>query len=205
VKMFRASLCVAAALGVSACVSLFPNTPPAQLYTFSVNTPASPAGEIAREFNVQRMPTNFTREAEGSQILTVDGDQAAYIAKARWDAPAQQLFDEAVTAAFDDSTGPVRLLSPGDGVSAHVSLQLDVQTFEARYLAGPKAAPTVVVSVHATLVNAVDRKVLSDHLFESQRAASDNRVSAIVDAFNSATTDVLGRIVDWTGRQGAPS
>ncbi len=199
----RAAFCIVAALSLPACVSLLPKTTPAQLYSLSIVAPSAAAGDATRAFNVERLPTAFAPGADGSQILTVDGDQAAYIADARWDAPASQLFDEAETTAFDHASGPARLLSAGEPAAAPISLTLDVQTFEARYLAGPKAAPTVVVSVHALLASTADRKVIADEVFESQRAATDDRVGAIVDAFDAATTDVLNRIVDWTSREGA--
>jgi len=199
----RVALVASLALALAGCISLLPKTTPAQLYSFTVAAPPVAGGEVARSFNVQRLPTGFAREAEGSQILTVDGAQAAYIADVRWDAPASQLFDEAETTAFDRSNGPARLLLTGDSASAPIALRLDVQTFEARYLAGPKAAPTVVVTVHALLVGTGDRKVIGEEVFESQQAAADNRVGPIVDAFSAATNDVLARIVDWTGREGA--
>jgi cholesterol transport system auxiliary component len=60
-----------------------------------------------------------------------------------------------------------------------------------------------VVTVHAMLTSAADRKVLGDETFVSRIQASDNRVSAIVDAFNAATNDVLTRIVGWTDQHGA--
>ena len=199
----RAALCVAVAFSLPGCVSLLPKTTPAQLYSLTVAASPTNAAEISRGFNVQRLPTAFASEAEGSQILTVDGDQAAYIAAARWDAPAAQLFDEAETMAFDRASGPARLLRAGDSASGPVGLRLDVQSFEARYLGGPKAAPTVVVSVRALLIGTADHKVIADQVFESQRPAADDRVGAIVDGFDAATTDVLTRIVDWTGREGA--
>ena len=203
-RILRAALAAAAALALAGCFSLFPKSAPAQLYTFQVTTPASGA-DVSRSFSVQRLPTGFAREADSDQILTTTGDQAAYIAGARWVAPASQLFDQAETVAFERSAGPVRLLRTGDASAAPLSLRLDVQTFEARYLAGPTAAPTVVVSVHALLVAARTRKVVDDQVFDSQQAAGDNRVGAIVTAFNAATTDVLSRIVEWTAREGAPA
>lgn len=192
----------ATALLAGCSLSLFPKTQPSQLYAFHVNTGA-PAADAARSFNVERLPTDFASQAQGDRILTIDGDQAAYIAGARWAAPAAQLFDQAESVAFESANGPARLLRTGDAGSATVSLRLNVQAFEARYLAGPKAAPTIVVSVHALLVAGGSRKVIADQVFESQRAAADNRVSAIVSAFDDAATDVLGRIVDWTAREGA--
>jgi cholesterol transport system auxiliary component len=201
----RATLCILLALGLSACVTVFPKAPPSQLYRFGVpETGVQPAAAGA-VFNVVRMPTEFERAAEGDRILTIDGDQAAYIADARWETPASSLFDEAETRAFERAGGPARLLRAGDPAAAPISLRLDVQTFEVRYLAGGKAAPTVVVAVHALLVNAADRKILGDQVFESRTPAPENRVSAIVEAFNAATDDVLTQIVTWTDQQGAPA
>ncbi|HLI66792.1 MAG TPA: ABC-type transport auxiliary lipoprotein family protein [Caulobacteraceae bacterium] len=200
----RAILTLGAALALGGCISLFPKTPPAQLYRFGGDEAvASATAGSPRGFNVQRLPTGFERAADSDRILTVDGDSVAYIAGARWAAPAAILFDQAETAAFERSAGPARLLRTADSAAAPISLRLDVQTFEARYLAGPKAAPTVVVSVHALLINALTRKVMADQLFEGQAAASENRVGAIVQAYDAATADVLGRIVEWTGREGA--
>ena len=78
-----------------------------------------------------------------------------------------------------------------------------MHSFEARYSGDPKAAPTVVVTVHAMLTSAGDRKVLGDQVFVSRIPASDNRVGAIVDAYNSALTDVMTQIVGWTDQRGA--
>lgn len=200
------SLSIAALIGggvvLSGCVTVFPKTPPAQLYRFDVEADAAaaptPAGQA---FDVARMSTIFDQAAAGDRILTSTGDQAAYIAGARWVSPAAVLFDEAEAKAFDTAGGPARLLRRG---GAPVSLQLDVQTFEAVYSGASNAAPTVVVRVHGRLVHAGDRQVLGDRIFESRKPASDNRVGAIVQAFDSATSDALGQIVAWAGTTARP-
>jgi cholesterol transport system auxiliary component len=201
VTMFRTALCAILLVSLGGCISLFPKLPPAQLYSFSVaSAPSQPVAGGA--FNVLHLSTEFTLPAEGDRILTATGTEAAYIAASRWDSPASTLFDEAEQQAFDQSGGPARLLHRGDPAMAPVGLTLNVQSFEARY-SDPKAPPTVVVTVHAMLTSAADRKVLGDQTFVSRQPASDNRVSAIVDAFNAATTDVLNQIVTWTGQRGA--
>jgi cholesterol transport system auxiliary component len=203
VRLLRAAVCAALLLGLGACISLFPKTPPAQLYRFGADTAAMPTAANGAPFNVSRLTNGFALAAAGDRILTVDGDQAAYIAQARWEAPASTLFDEAEARAFDRSGGPARLLRSGDPANAQVELRLDVQTFEARYPGSEKVAPTVAVVVHALLVDIHDRRVLGDQTFESHIAAGDNRVGAIVQAFNAATADVLSQIVTWTGSKGA--
>ena len=198
----RTALCAALLLGLAGCITVFPKVPPAQLYQFGVvSAPAqSPA---VGSFNVLHLTTGFTLPAEGDRILTTNGTEAAYIAASRWVSPASTLFDQAEQQAFDQSGGVARLLHRGDPALAPIGLTLDVQSFEARYSGDPKAAPTVVVTVHAMLTSAADRRVLGDETFVSRIQASDNRVSAIVDAFNAATNDVLTRIVGWTDQRGA--
>jgi cholesterol transport system auxiliary component len=203
VTTVRTALCAALLLGLGGCISLFPKVPPAQLYRFGVVAAAPAPPPAGGSFNVIHMSTAFTHPSEGDRLLTVNGTEAAYIAAARWDAPASILFDEAEQQAFDQSGGAARLLHRGDPAAAPVSLALNVESFEARYSGDPKAAPTVVVTVHATLVGAVDRRVLGDQTFVSRQPASDNRVAAIVEAFNAATNDVLTQIVGWTDQRAA--
>jgi cholesterol transport system auxiliary component len=202
VTILRAALAAVLALALAGCISLFPKTPPAQLYQFGVNgAPPAQAGPSGL-FNVQRVLTGFVDVSGGDRIVTVNGNEVAYIANARWATPAANMFDEAETRAFQNAGGPARLLRIGDAAAAPISLRLDVQTFEARYENGPKAPPTVVVSLRAVLINTLDRKVLGDEVFVSRQPAADNRVGAIVDAYDTAVTDVLGRVAAWTGQHG---
>ena len=173
--------------------------PPIQTYRFGVEMPsAAPAAAApTARVNVLRSATSFDRAAQGDAILTTTGDQTAYIGGGRWVAPAVVLFDQAVGDAFSGS-GAVRMISRGEMASANLNLKLDVQTFEARYSGEKNAAPTVVVRVHAELLRMTDRHVLGDRIFESHKPAGDNRIEAIVAAFNSAVGDVLGQLVSWT-------
>ena len=193
-----------AAIGLTGCVTLFPKAIPAQLYRFQVAAPETQASAPAAAepmVSVVRATTSFARGAESDQILTADGDQLAYIAGARWIAPAVSLFDEAESQAFDQSATHVRLARRGEFVNAPVSLRLDVETFEARYADGPKAAPTVTIQVRAILTRVADRKVIAERTFDSRKPASDNRVGPIVSGFDAAITDVLGQVVTWTDAQ----
>jgi len=192
----------ATSLGLAGCVTLFPKTVPAQLYRFQVAAPnTAPAPDPGAVISISRAPTSFDRGAESDQILTATGDQVAYISGARWVAPAASLFDEAESQAFDQSASRVRLARRGELVNAPVNLRLDVGAFEARYLDGPTAPPTVVVRIRAIITRTADRKVLAVRNFESLKPASDNRVGPIVAGFDAALSDALDQIVSWTDAQ----
>ena len=184
------------ALALTGCISLFPKADPAQLYRFEAPPPSQllPPGPL---FGVLRLSSGFPRAASGDRILTVNtSGEAAYIAGARWVSPASVLFEEQVGTAFQ-SGGRARLIGRGEVIKADYSLKLDVQTFETYYDQGPKAAPVVVISVRGLITRNRDRALMGDQLFTARVRAGDNRVSAIVPAYNQALSQVLGKLVVW--------
>lgn len=196
-SLFRIAGIAAVAVALSACVTVFPKTKPALLYRFDGAVAQSgPAAEVRR--GVARANGAFVGAAAGDRILTVTGSEVAYIAESRWADPASVLFDEAVARAFSANQGAARLVARGEPAKADYSLRLDVQRFEAVYDHGGKAAPKVAVDVHVVIVRAQDRSVVRDETLSAEVRASDNRVSAIVAAFDKAVSDVLTRTVSLT-------
>jgi cholesterol transport system auxiliary component len=187
-----------AAASLAGCISVFPKEKPAQVYRFG-QTAAPAAASSAPSFTVARGTLDFSPAAAGERILTVTGEETAYIAGVRWVSPAAALFDEAVGRAFEGA--PARLIARGEPTRADYSLTLDVRTFEARYLSGPDAAPTVRIEVYAALGKTTDR-VDHGRIFVGEAAASDNRVGAIVAAYDAALTKVLAQLVPWVDAHG---
>jgi cholesterol transport system auxiliary component len=144
---------------------------------------------------VFRTNGSFQAESSDDRILTVGDGKAAYIAQSRWVAPAEVLFNEAVSQAFDAS--PVRLIARGQQGRSAYALRIDVRTFETRYDAGPNAAPTVVVRVHAALTRS-DQSSVGEQEFAASAPAAGNRVGAIVQAYDKAVADIVGKLVSWT-------
>lgn len=204
--MFRALPVAIAAVALSGCISLFPKQDPAQLYRFDgVHTPppASASSSSSEGFGVFRVRTGFPVEAGGDRILSATGNETAYVAKARWVAPASVLFDAAVAQAFDANPGAARLVTRGELSRAEYGLRLDVRRFEAVYDQGAEAAPEVVVEVRAVLNGFKTRNLAGERLFTARVRAGDNRVGAIVNAFDAAVGQVLGEVVTWTNGRGA--
>jgi cholesterol transport system auxiliary component len=143
---------------------------------------------------VFRANRSFQRASAGAPILTVPGARAAYIADTRWVAPAEVLFDEAVTSAFEASGGRVRLVSRGEPMRSDYTLRLDVRNFETDY--GEGGAPAVLVRVRAVITRDQTRAPI-EQIFEARVPAAQNRVSAIVAAYDRAVSKVLGDIVGW--------
>ncbi|MBI5940463.1 MAG: membrane integrity-associated transporter subunit PqiC [Caulobacterales bacterium] len=195
-RRLTAAVLTLTAIALTGCISLFPKAEPARLYRFEARLTAQafPPGDL---FGVLRLQSGFPRASAGDRILTVNAQgEAAYIAGARWVSPASVLFDEQVSTAFQNG-GRARLISRGEVIRAVYSLKLDVQSFETVYDQGPKAAPVVVVAVRGVITRNRDRALAGEQTFTARIRAADNRVSAIVPAYNQALSEVLGQLVGW--------
>ena len=198
------AILLAAGIALAGCVTVFPKTKPVQLYRFG-DHPAvtATAGRGGAAFSVLAPDPTFTRAAEGDRILTVTGQETAYIADARWVAPAAVLFNEAEVRAFEAAGGPARLVKRSDVASPKLALRLTVENFEVDYPRAGARSPTVYVQVHAVLIRSLDRQVVAEKTFTARTPVRENRLAGIVGAFDTATGQTLGQIVDWTNSAGA--
>ena len=196
---------IIAALALSGCVTLLPKSTEVDLYRFGhsemVDAKATPSKRVA----VYRSSGVFQHESAGDRLLTLSDGKLAYIAETRWAAPATTLWDQAVLGAFDANVGSVRLVSRGEPGGAEYTLRLDVRQFETRFDQGAKLAPTVVVRVRAALSGGTTKAFQSERIFETQVKASDNRVAAIVSAYDQAVIGLLKDVVAWTNETATPS
>ena len=194
------------------CVTVFPKGEPSALYKLSI-TPRPEQPVAAVKLNILRAPTTFPRVSSSDQIITVTGAEAAAIEGARWAGPAQIMFDEQIVAAFDTSPR-LRLLTRGGATAPDATMRIEVRTFEARYVEAREIIPTksakakakdfdkrgppkVVVEIRATVTYPSNSTVVMEHFFRAEVPATENRVSAIVAAYDAATTEVLTGLVGW--------
>jgi cholesterol transport system auxiliary component len=203
--LLRLAVVGASALALSACVSLLPKSKPAHLYRFGQPVAAEAIDATVGDVGVLRTSATFQREAAGDRLLTITNGKAAYVADTRWVTPAAVLWEEAVVAAFDADGGPVRLVARGEPASAPYVLRLDVRNFETHYDNGPKAAPLIVVRVRAAMTGVTNRGLVGEKLFEKRVRAGDNRVTAIVPAYDKAVGELLAEVVAWTNANAKPT
>lgn len=198
-----------AALGVvtislSGCVTLLPKAKPVQLYHLGLEARAGaqPAAKGAG-VRVLQGAIQFNREVAGDRLLTRQGDQAAYVADARWTMPASLMFEESLANAFMQGSGDARLLSSKDPVSAKLVLRLDVRALEVRYSEGSRRAPVAAVVVSGLLADTDKRSIASQNAFDCQVPATSNQVQSLVSALNQALADCQTQIVNWTDQTAA--
>ena len=191
------------AVSLTGCISLLPKEKPSRLYRFGFTAADTPATPAATRFTVRAAPIGFDRAAASDRILTVDKDQVAYIAGARWVTPAADLFQSAVVRAFATTGDQARLVAAGEPIATDYVLKLDVRSFEARYEHGAAAAPTVRIELYAALIGRKDPGAGTSRLFVASAPASSNSVHAIALAFDSALGTVLTDLTNWVSAKGA--
>ena len=199
-RLSAAGLALALSVGLAGCITLFPKATPVQLYRF--DAAVQPMQSSGHGFGVRTGMSDFDPASSGDRILTINGDEVAYVADGRWAVPASQLFDEAVAHGFDAPGDAARLVAPGQATKAEYRLRLQVIHFEARYTSGPTAPPTIVVTVRATLDRQSDLGLVGTQEFEAQVPASENRVGPMVAAYDAATSKVVGDLVTWVDEKG---
>jgi cholesterol transport system auxiliary component len=197
VKSLRIIAVAVGALALAGCVSLFPKAKPSQLYRFGSVAGAAAPRPVSQPVNIALGPVGFYQAASGDRILTMTGSEAAYIAQARWVEPASAMFTDALERGFEQKSQRVRLVDRRQATANSLVLNVDVDAFEARYQNGPKAAPTVVVSFTARIIRFPERSVVAEQRFTASRAAADNRVGAIVPAYDAALDTALGELTGW--------
>lgn len=192
----------AAALALSACVSVLPAGKPVTLYRFEAQeAPAPGAAPSAAPTNLVLSGVVLPAASAGDGLLTVTGEEAAYVAGARWVSPAALLMQAAAQRVFAERAPGLRLLRRDQPAGASGALLLEVTAFEARYPA-PGAAPVVRVALHAVL-SRPDGTFAAERRFAVDQPAAENRLAAIVPAYDAATTRVLADAAAWTAAAAA--
>lgn len=187
----------ACALALSACVSVLPAGKPVTLYRFEAQeTVPAAAAPGAAPTNLLLSGVVLPAASAGDGLLTVTGEEAAYVGGARWVSPAAVLMQAAAQRVFTERAPGLRLLRRDQPAGAAGGLLLEVTAFEARYPA-PGAAPSVRVAVHAVL-SRPDGTFAAERRFIVDQPAAENRLAAIVPAYDAAVTRVLADAAAWT-------
>ena len=206
--VLRLAASAAVLTALSGC-ALLSSPDPVQNYRFGLPMAApSAVGDTPAPLTVSIRRIEFPDATGDDKILGVKGLETAYIGGARWVSPASTLFDDSLKAAFANRADRIRVLGRREPGTPPLILQVTVTTFEARY-AAPGAVPDVVVTARAQLRSTPERRAGGgtirpeegrsvERVFTVTQPAGDNRVSAIVAAFDTATRDINTQIADWT-------
>lgn len=197
-KVCAGTLGLSLALGLSGCISVLPETKPHQIYRLDPPVDLGSEGmEEARLVLIERPIAPRALINDKIALAYPDG-RIAYAAQSNWVSPIPALIQDRVMDAYAAEIPEIAAVRSEDGVRTRWALRLEVRHFEALFDQGENAAPLVRVMLRARIVDEHERSLVSSRTVEAEVRARSRNVSAIVDAFDSASADVSHTLVTWS-------
>jgi cholesterol transport system auxiliary component len=116
-----------------------------------------------------------------------------YFANVRWSGPLDEVLQDLAVQEIHSNSALRNVSADASVFSSAYWLEIEIADFQAEYPAsgGP---PTVHVHLQARLGSSADRRVIARFEPNIYEAAADNRMSAIVAAYNRAADKALSEI-----------
>jgi len=192
-------LAATAALSVSACVSLLPETTPAKprYQIAAIDARAPGAARVAWSLAIDDPRATRAFDTTKIAVSTAPG-RIEYYAGAEWADRAPRLFQTALIESFEDSG---RILGVGDRAAMPVGdyvLQADIRRIVLEIRDGKPAA---VVHVYARLTDGKGA-VHAAKLMPARIDAQSDEAEDVLVAFSAAFRRVLSDTVRWTFDEG---
>ncbi len=178
------------------CGSLLETTIPApQAYVLrlpvAVSSPSlTPAGSIL----VQRPEPGPGLDSWNIALLRSDR-RFDFYAASRWAAPAPDLVEIAIIEALRAGGGFTSVLDDSSPFAPRYNLRCGLRRFEADYTGNSGSrAPTVFVTLDCTVGRHRDRELLGSFVAEGSAAAAEDRLNAVVAAFEAAAAKAVAEL-----------
>jgi len=187
---------------LAACVgSLFKNKiAPPTMYALSATpkpAPADPPGAAASSrVDLAVLKPHVRTGLDTDRIAALYPDRHMdYFADVRWSGPLDEVLLDLAVQEFHANAALRNVRADASVFASTYWLEIEVIDFQAEY-SPAGGAPTVHVLLQARLGNAADRRILARFEPDVREAAADNRMSAIVDAYNRAADKALAEIAE---------
>jgi cholesterol transport system auxiliary component len=190
-----APLPLLAAVALAGCSSLLHSeAPPVQLYTLTAGVSsgggADPRAALDASLRVAHPLAGPGLDTSQIVLLEPDHRMDVYAASA-WSAEAPALIGALATRTLRAS-GEWRSVEDAESpFPSDYLLQISLRRFDADYSAGAGAPPTVQVTLDCTLGTEDSRTIAASFVAAGSAAASANRLSDVVAAFQQATDQAL--------------
>jgi cholesterol transport system auxiliary component len=120
-----------------------------------------------------------------------------YFAGASWSGPVDEVVQDLAVQVFHSAANLHNVSSAGSSFIEGYWLELEVEDFQAEYAPGG-GVPIIAVRVRGRVGGTSDRRVLGQFEAVARRPAADNRLGAIVEAYNQAANAALVEIAGDT-------
>ena len=190
---------LAGAAVLAGCAGVLPGAgPPPRLFRL---TPKSTFDELPKvdwqlliELPEAPAGLNTTRVA-----LLRDLTELEYYARANWTDRAPSMIQTLIIESFQNSEAIVAVGRESIGLRSDFVLKTELREFQAEYGGGaPGSAPTAHVRLNGILVQMPERAIVASVQIDRRSPAGEDRLAAIVAAFDDALGSALKELVTWT-------
>jgi len=191
-------------VALSACAgSLFKSKEPAQSVYMLTVAPAAAAANPEIPADITILRPRVRPGLDTTLIAALYPDRRLdHFAGARWSAPLDEVVQDLALQAFRADAHVQNVHTDSSSFGSGYWLEIDVADFQVEYGASgsDSGPPTIHVRLAARLGASGDRHVLGQFEADVRESAADNRLTAIVDAYERAASAALGKIVADTGQ-----
>jgi cholesterol transport system auxiliary component len=192
-----AALLAALAGALGGCSGLLHSNVPAE-QNYYLRAPAVPAGSVATGTGSLPSSLRVARPLadpglDSSHIMLLQSDhRMSYFTGARWPAPMPQLIASLAVQTLRASGNWTSVEDSASPFPSDYLLQITVRRFDADYTGGASgAAPTVHVVFDCVVGRRDGREVIATFVVAGSAAATANRLSEVVSAFEQASATAL--------------
>lgn len=121
-----------------------------------------------------------------------------FYAASLWAAPAPDVLESVVIDTLRNAGTFTAVLDDASPFAPRYDLRITVRRFEADYTSGGSRAPTVHVVLDCTLGRHRDRALLSSFTVHGSALAEEDRLGAVVAAFEAATAGAMAELTRST-------
>jgi cholesterol transport system auxiliary component len=182
---------------VASCSGIIPGTgTPSQLYVLTPKSTFFPDmkkvdWQLLVDTPVAAAELDTTRIVLSRNPVTID-----YFGDAAWPDRAPLMVQTLILESFENTGKILAIGRDAVGLRADYMLKPELRHFQAVYDgSGP---PVAWVRLGARIVKTPEGRIVGQEMFDSRVPAEQNRMDAIVEAFDEALGAVMKRLVAWT-------
>ena len=193
----RRAVLVVAMLACGGCGSLLETKLPANTNYVIPPAPAASAGVTRSEADLSIGRPDLAPGLDTERIAVLKGQQLDYYRGAQWGGRTSEIVQTLLVDSFEDQQLFRSVTTEQSRVSSDYVLDITVRDFQSEYTSGNEA-PTAHVTILCRLIRVVDRQLVQTFAATAQSRASDNRLTAVAAAFETAAHKVALELAQKT-------
>jgi cholesterol transport system auxiliary component len=178
---------------LAGCGGLQSNAPPTQIYILRAK-PAQATNPVATGTTLQLARLTTDPGLGSDRIVLVQSDhRMSYFNASRWASELPELVETLAVATLRATGSWDAVYEWPSSFGSDFLLQIAIRRFEADYTSGA-SNPTVQVAFDCTVVRRAGRDYIANFVVQGSAQADENRMAAVVGAFEQATNQALAEM-----------